>query len=50
MIPVHFARISIAIGKPSYVARVLGAAGIEALQREMEEELKSLYAKALAGL
>ena len=50
VIPVPFARISIAIGKPRYVARVLGTAGIETLQRELEEELKRLYATASAGL
>jgi lysophospholipid acyltransferase (LPLAT)-like uncharacterized protein len=50
VIPVPFARISIAIGKPRYVARVLDAAAIETLQREMEEELMQLYAKARAGL
>jgi lysophospholipid acyltransferase (LPLAT)-like uncharacterized protein len=50
VIPVPFARISIAVGKPRYVARVLDAAGIERLQSEMEQELKQLYAKATAGL
>jgi lysophospholipid acyltransferase (LPLAT)-like uncharacterized protein len=50
VIPVPFARISIAIGTPRYVPRVLAAAGIEALQREMEEELKRLYATARSQL
>jgi lysophospholipid acyltransferase (LPLAT)-like uncharacterized protein len=50
VIPMPFARISIAIGQPRYVARVLDAMAIESLQREMEEELKRLYAKAHAGL
>jgi lysophospholipid acyltransferase (LPLAT)-like uncharacterized protein len=50
VIPVPFARISIVVGKPRYVARVLDAAGIERLQDEMEQELKQLYAKAKAGL
>jgi lysophospholipid acyltransferase (LPLAT)-like uncharacterized protein len=50
VIPVPFARISIAIGPPRYVARVLDATAIEALQGEMEQELKRLYAKAHAGL
>jgi lysophospholipid acyltransferase (LPLAT)-like uncharacterized protein len=50
VIPVPFARISIAIGTPRYVARVLDAAGIETLQNEMEQQLKQLYAKAKAGL
>jgi lysophospholipid acyltransferase (LPLAT)-like uncharacterized protein len=43
VIPVPFARISIAIGEPRYVARVLDATGIEALQRQMEQELHRLY-------
>lgn len=50
VIPVPFARISIAIGQPHYVPRVLDAAGIERLQRDMEQELRQLYAKAHAGL
>jgi len=50
VIPVPFARISIAVGKPRYVARVLDATGVETLQREMEEELRQLYATASAGL
>ena len=50
VIPVPFARISIAIGKPRYVARVLDATAIETLQREMEQELKQLYANAKARL
>jgi lysophospholipid acyltransferase (LPLAT)-like uncharacterized protein len=50
VIPVPFARISIAIGEPRYVPRVLDAAGVEALQREMEQVLHRLYQKAAAGL
>ena len=50
VIPMPFARISIAIGKPRYVARVLDAAAIEGLQREMEQELRRLFAKAHSGL
>src|SRR5580658_8054945 len=50
VIPVPFARISIAIGEPRYVARVLDAAAIQTLQLEMEQELKRLYAVACAGL
>ncbi|HEY4341238.1 MAG TPA: lysophospholipid acyltransferase family protein [Steroidobacteraceae bacterium] len=50
VIPVPFARISIAIGEPRYVARVLDAAGMEALQREMELELQRLYRQAAARL
>ena len=50
VIPVPFARISIAIGAPRYVARVLDAAGMEALQREMELQLHRLYQQAAARL
>ena len=50
VIPLPFARISIAVGEPRYVARVLDAAGIEALQSEMEQELKRLYAQAKSVL
>jgi lysophospholipid acyltransferase (LPLAT)-like uncharacterized protein len=50
VIPVPFARISIAIGAPRYVARVLDAAAIETLQQQMEQELKQLYARARSGL
>jgi hypothetical protein len=50
VIPVPFARISIAIGAPRYVARVLDAAAMEALQREMERELQRLYQQAAARL
>ena len=46
VIPVPFARIGIAIGPPRYVARVLAAEGIGALQEEMEAELKRLYGVA----
>jgi lysophospholipid acyltransferase (LPLAT)-like uncharacterized protein len=50
VIPMPFAHISIAIGQPRYVPRVLDAAGVETLQRQMEQELKALYSNALAGL
>jgi lysophospholipid acyltransferase (LPLAT)-like uncharacterized protein len=50
VIPVPFARISIAVGEPRYVPRVLDAAGVEALQREMEQVLLRLYQKAAARL
>ena len=50
-IPVPFvARIAIAIGPPRYVARVVDAAGFEALQGEMERELKRLYGVARDAL
>ena len=50
VIPVPFARISIAIGEPRYVARVLDVKGIETLQRQMEQELRRLFEVASAGL
>lgn len=50
VIPVPFARIAIALGAPRYVPRVLDAAGIEQLQREMERELHRLYHVARAAL
>jgi lysophospholipid acyltransferase (LPLAT)-like uncharacterized protein len=50
VIPVPFARISIAIGEPRYVARVLDAQGIERLQAEMEAQLHQLYRTAAAAL
>ena len=50
VIPMPFARISIAIGEPRYVARVLDAAGVEALQEQMEQELHRLYKAASARL
>jgi lysophospholipid acyltransferase (LPLAT)-like uncharacterized protein len=50
VIPMPFARISIAIGEPRYVARVLDAAGVEALQAQMEQELHRLYQAASARL
>ena len=50
VIPWPFARVSIAVGPPRYVPRVLDAKGIEALQGEMETELKRLYGVAKTGL
>src|SRR5665213_1262118 len=50
VIPVPFARISIAVGAPRYVPRVLDAAALAALQQEMEQELHRLYQQASAGL
>jgi lysophospholipid acyltransferase (LPLAT)-like uncharacterized protein len=50
VIPWPLARVSIAVGPPRYVPRVLDAKGIEALQGEMEGELKRLYGVAKAGL
>ena len=50
VIPVPFSRIAIAVGPPRYVPRSLDAAGVEALQAEMELELKRLYGQARAAL
>ncbi len=50
VIPVPFARISIAIGEPRYVARVLDAAGVEALQRRWSRSCSRLYKAASARL
>lgn len=50
VIPVPFSRISIAIGEPRYVARVLDAAGIETLQQQMEAQLHGLYRQAKSAL
>jgi lysophospholipid acyltransferase (LPLAT)-like uncharacterized protein len=50
VIPWPFARIAIAIGPPYYVARVTDAAGLEALQAQMEQELRRLYGVARAAL
>jgi lysophospholipid acyltransferase (LPLAT)-like uncharacterized protein len=50
VIPVPFSRVAVAIGAPRYVPRVVNAAGIERLQREMERELKSLFDTARAAL
>jgi lysophospholipid acyltransferase (LPLAT)-like uncharacterized protein len=50
VIPVPFARIALAIGPPVYVPRVIGPAGLEGLQQQMEQELKRLYGVARAAL
>jgi hypothetical protein len=47
---VPFARISIAVGPPRYVPRVIDAAAVEKLQGEMEQELRRLFELARAGL
>lgn len=46
VIPVPFARITIAIGPPRYVPRVTHAAGLRRLQTDMEGELNRLYSVA----
>jgi lysophospholipid acyltransferase (LPLAT)-like uncharacterized protein len=50
VLPVPFARISIAIGTPRYVPRVTDAKALEQLQSDMEAELKKLYQLAAVGL
>jgi lysophospholipid acyltransferase (LPLAT)-like uncharacterized protein len=50
VIPWPLARIAIAIGPPRYVPRVIDAAHIEKLQREMESELLRLFGVARAAL
>ena len=50
VIPVPFSRIAIAIGPPCYVARTTDPATLEALQSQMERELKRLFAEARAAL
>jgi lysophospholipid acyltransferase (LPLAT)-like uncharacterized protein len=50
VIPKPFSRVAIAIGEPVYVPRVIDAAGFEALQLQMEQRLKALYAQARAAL
>ena len=50
VIPVPFARITLAIGAPRYVPRVLDAANLQHLQLEMEAELKRLYQRARSAL
>jgi lysophospholipid acyltransferase (LPLAT)-like uncharacterized protein len=50
VIPVPFSRLSLAVGPPRYVSRVLDARGLETLQVEMESELKRLYEIARMNL
>jgi lysophospholipid acyltransferase (LPLAT)-like uncharacterized protein len=50
VIPVPFSRVVIAIGPPRYIPRTTAAPGIEALQVEMEQELKRLYGVARDAL
>jgi lysophospholipid acyltransferase (LPLAT)-like uncharacterized protein len=50
VIPVPFSRVVIAIGPPRYIPRATAAPGIEALQAEMEQELKRLYGVARDAL
>jgi lysophospholipid acyltransferase (LPLAT)-like uncharacterized protein len=53
VIPWPFARISIAVGEPVYVARSVKLdddAAVAPLQRQLEQTLKSLFAQARDGL
>jgi lysophospholipid acyltransferase (LPLAT)-like uncharacterized protein len=50
VIPIPFSRLSLAVGPPHYVSRVLDARGLETLQVEMESELKRLYEIARMNL
>lgn len=50
VIPLPFARIAIALGEPAYAPRVTDAAGLEALQRQMEQCLHQVFLSAKAAL
>ena len=50
VIPVPFSRVALAIGPPRYVPRVTDPRALEALQIEMEQELKRLYGVARTAL
>jgi lysophospholipid acyltransferase (LPLAT)-like uncharacterized protein len=50
VIPWPFSRIVIAVGEPRHVPRALQPAALEALQKEMAGELKSLFAVARDAL
>jgi lysophospholipid acyltransferase (LPLAT)-like uncharacterized protein len=50
VIPWPFARVVIAIGPPYYAPRVTDAASLEALQVQMEQELRRLFEVARAAL
>jgi lysophospholipid acyltransferase (LPLAT)-like uncharacterized protein len=50
VIPVPFSRIAIALGEPRYVPKVIDARGVEALQREMERQLRGLFELARGAL
>lgn len=50
VIPKFGARIAIAVGEPVYVAKGLDAAGLEALQADMEQRLARLFESARAAL
>jgi lysophospholipid acyltransferase (LPLAT)-like uncharacterized protein len=50
VIPWPFARIAVAVGEPVYVAKGLGAPGLELLQRDMERRLRALFEEAARTL
>jgi lysophospholipid acyltransferase (LPLAT)-like uncharacterized protein len=50
VLPLPFARIAIAIGAPREVPRVLDAAGVAALQAEMQDSLRATFNAARAAL
>jgi lysophospholipid acyltransferase (LPLAT)-like uncharacterized protein len=50
VLPLPFARIAIAIGAPREVPRVLDAAGVAALQGEMQDSLRATFDAARAAL
>lgn len=50
VIPKFGARIVISVGEPVYVAKGLDAAGLEALQADMEQRLARLFESARAAL
>jgi lysophospholipid acyltransferase (LPLAT)-like uncharacterized protein len=50
VIPKFGARVVIAVGEPVYVAKGLDAAGLEALQADMEQRLRLLFESAKAAL
>lgn len=50
VIPKPLSRIAIAIGPPRRVPRVIDAAGVERLQKEMAQELRRLYGVARSAL
>jgi lysophospholipid acyltransferase (LPLAT)-like uncharacterized protein len=50
VIPKPWSRVAIAIGEPVYVGKGLDAAGLERMQKEMEERLNALYQQAKISL
>jgi lysophospholipid acyltransferase (LPLAT)-like uncharacterized protein len=46
VIPKPLARVAIVVGEPVYVPKGLDAPGLERLQLDMEEKLRTLYRQA----